>query len=126
MLPLIVADFLVVLHLGFIVFVVIGGLFGWRWRWILYLHVPAAVWGILIEFLGWRCPLTPLEQYFRQLNRLSYQGGFVDHYILPLVYPEGLTRQMQIIFGISVVVINGIIYGCVIVRYMRSKGKKTS
>ena len=124
MLPRIAADFLVVLHLGFIVFVLIGGLFVLRWRWVLFLHVPAAVWGTLIELLGWRCPLTPLEQYFRQLNGLSYHGGFVDHYILPLVYPAGLTRQMQIFFGISVVVINGVIYGFLIARHMRSKGKK--
>jgi len=124
-LPRIAADFLVVLHLGFIAFVLIGGLFVLRWRWVLYLHVPAAVWGTLIEFLGWRCPLTPLEQYFRQLNGLSYHGGFMNHYILPLVYPAGLTRQMQIFCGISVVVINGVIYGCLIARHMRSKGKKT-
>lgn len=121
----IAADFLVILHLGFIVFVLIGGLFVLRWRWVLYLHVPAAVWGTLIEFQGWRCPLTPLEQYFRQLNGLTYQGEFVNHYILPLVYPAGLTRQMQIFFGISVVVINGVIYGCLIARHMRSKGEKT-
>lgn len=122
----IAADFLVVLHLGFIVFVLIGGLFVLRWRWVLYLHVPAAVWGTLIELLGWRCPLTPLEQYYRQLNGLTYQGEFVDHYILPLVYPAGLTRQMQIFFGISVVIVNGVIYGCLIARHMRSKGKKSS
>ncbi len=120
------ADFLVVLHFGFIVFVLIGGLFILRWRWVLYWHVPAAVWGAFIEFLGWRCPLTTLEQYFRQLNGLSYQGGFLDHYILPLVYPTGLTRQMQMFYGISVVVINGVIYGCLITRHMRSKGKKTT
>ena len=126
MLSRIAADFLVVLHLGFIVFVLLGGLFVLRWRWVLYLHVPAAVWGTLIEFLGWRCPLTPLEQYFRQLNGLSYQGGFMDHYILPLIYPAGYTRQMQIFFGISVVVVNGVIYGCLIARHMRRKAKKTS
>ncbi len=125
MLPRIAADLLVILHLGFIVFVLIGGLFVLRWRWVLFLHVPAAVWGTLIELLGWWCPLTPLEQYFRQLNGLSYHGGFVDHYILPLVYPAGLTRQMQIFFGISVVVINGVIYGFLIARHMRSRGKKT-
>jgi len=125
MLSQIAADFLVVLHLGFIVFVLFGGLFVLRWRWVLFLHVPAAVWGGIVELLGWRCPLTPLEQYFRQMNGLSYQGEFVEQYILPLVYPVGLTRQMQIFFGISVFVINGVIYGCLIVKRMRSKGKKT-
>ena len=113
----IAADFLVILHLGFIVFVLIGGLFILRWRWVFLLHIPAAVWGTLIELQGWQCPLTPLEQYFRQFNGLSYQGGFVDHYILPLVYPTGLTRQMQIFFGISVVIVNGVIYGFLIVRH---------
>ena len=121
----IAADFLVVLHLGFIVFVLIGGLLVLRWRWVLYLHVPAAVWGTLIEFLNWQCPLNPLEQYFRQLNGVSYQGDFVDHYILPLVYPVGLTRQMQMFFGIAVVIINGVIYGCLIAGHLKSKGKKT-
>jgi hypothetical protein len=121
----IIADFLVVLHFGFILFVLIGGFFVLRWRWVFYLHVPAVVWGTLIELLDWRCPLTPLEQYFRQLNGLLYQGEFVEHYILPLVYPAALTRQMQIFLGISVVVINGVIYGCLIARHILGKGEKS-
>lgn len=121
---LIAADFLVILHLCFIVFVLFGGLFVLRWRWVLYLHVPAAVWGAFIEFIGWQCPLTPLEQYFRQLHGQSYHGQFVEHYILPLVYPAGLTRQMQIFFGISVVVVNVGIYGFMAARDRRSKRNK--
>lgn len=116
----IVVDSLVILHLVFIVFVLLGGLLVlWR-RWVLYLHVPAALWGILIEFLDWRCPLTPLEQYFRQFNELPYQGTFVDHYILPIVYPVILTQELQIFFGVSVLAVNILIYGCLIVKYLRS------
>lgn len=121
---LIAADFLVILHLGFIVFVLFGGLFGLKWRWLLYLHVPAAVWGVLIELIGWRCPLTPLEQYFRQLNGQSYHGEFIEHYILPLVYPAVLTRKMQILFGISVVAVNCVIYGFLVAKYRRNKRNK--
>lgn len=121
----IAADFLVILHFGFIVFVVIGGLFVFRWRWVMYLHIPAAVWGALVEFKGWLCPLTPLEQYFRRLSGISYQGGFVEHYILPLVYPVGLTRPMQIFFGIFVVAVNVVIYSCLAANHMKNKLKKT-
>ncbi len=122
----IIVDSLVVLHLVFIVFVLLGGLLVlWR-RWVLYLHVPAALWGILIEFLDWRCPLTPLEQYFRQFNELPYQGTFVDHYILPIVYPAGLTHDLQIFFGVSVLAVNILIYGCLVVKYLRRKESNQS
>ena len=110
----IVADFLVLLHLGFIVFVLFGGFFLLKWRWMVYLHVPAAIWGLLIELFGWQCPLTPLEKYLRCSTELSYQGGFVEHYILPLVYPASLTREVQIFLGVSVVIVNGVIYGCML------------
>ncbi|MBU0944104.1 MAG: DUF2784 domain-containing protein [Proteobacteria bacterium] len=118
------ADFLVVLHLAFIIFVMMGGFLVLRWRWIIFLHFPAAVWGALIEFQGWFCPLTSLENYFRQGG--GYHAGFISHYILPLVYPSGLTRQLQIFFGIVVLVLNCAVYAWVWRRYYRGRKRTNS
>ena len=105
------ADLLLVLHATFILFVVLGGLLVlWRpgFAWI---HVPAALWGILIEFQGWICPLTYLENDLRAVaGTEGYSGGFIDHYLVPLVYPSGLTHDMQIQLGLVVLFINAIIY----------------
>jgi hypothetical protein len=82
-----------------------------------WLHLPAVVWGALIEFAGWVCPLTPLEKWLRERQvGEAYAGGFVEHYIIPLIYPAGLTREVQILFGIIVVVLNVTIYAMVLVR----------
>ena len=119
---LIAADLLVVLHLAFVGFVVLGGLLVLKWRRVLYLHIPAAVWGALIEFQGWICPLTPLEQYLRQMgDQKGYSGGFVEHYLLSILYPEGLTADLQIILGVFVVAINIALYGWLIARKLRKK-----
>lgn len=93
------------------IFVVLGGLLVLRWRWVMWLHLPAAVWGALIEFAGWICPLTPLEKWLRREGGLGgYQGGFVEHYILPLLYPSALTRTVQLVLGAGVIVVNLLIY----------------
>ncbi len=85
------ADFLVVLHLGFILFVILGGFLVQKWRRVLLIHLPAVVWGVLIEFQGWICPLTPLEQKFRMAaGEEGYSGGFIQHYLLPIIYPDAL------------------------------------
>ncbi|HEX8411743.1 MAG TPA: DUF2784 domain-containing protein [Thermoanaerobaculia bacterium] len=100
-----------VLHLAFIVFVLLGGLLVLRWPKLAWVHVPAAVWGVLIEFFGWWCPLTRWENYFlEQAGRAGYGGGFVAHYIMPVIYPPGLTRGMEIAIGILVLVINVSVY----------------
>lgn len=105
------ADVLVGLHFLFVVFVVAGGFLAWRWRRVVWIHVPVAVWGALIEFAGWICPLTPLENDLRRAaGDAGYTGGFVEHYLIPIVYPGGLTRGMQIGLGIAVVVINVLAY----------------
>ena len=105
------AEAVVLLHLGFVLFVIFGGLLAFRWRRAPWLHVPAAVWGALIEFAGWICPLTPLENWLRRLGGQSgYQGGFVEHYILPVLYPRGLTRNVQVLLGTLVVLFNLAIY----------------
>ena len=107
----VLADAVVVLHLGFVIFVVLGGLLVLRRRWVMWLHLPAAAWGALIEFAGWICPLTPLEKWLRREGGLGgYQGGFVEHYILPLLYPSALTRTVQLVLGAGVIVVNLLIY----------------
>lgn len=123
----IVADFLVILHLVFICFVIAGGLMVIKWRWIIFLHIPAAIWGILIEFYGWICPLTPWEQQLRYAGgQAGYSGGFIDHYIIPVIYPTDFTSELQVTLGIFVFLVNIIIYGWIIYRSQNeSINKKT-
>ncbi len=105
------ADALVVLHLAFVLFVVCGGLLTLRRRWWAWVHLPAAAWGALIEFGNWVCPLTPLEKRLRCLGgEAGYPGGFVDHYLIPLLYPTGLTRAHQLLLGVLVLGVNLSIY----------------
>ena len=114
------ADTVVVIHFAFIVFVVLGGLLVLRWRWVAWIHVPAAVWGAVIEFDGWICPLTPIEHWFRmQSGGSGYEHGFIEHWIVPVVYPEALTRPIQIALGVAVLVVNMVVYGVVLARARR-------
>lgn len=106
-----VADLLVAVHFAFIVFVVAGGFLAWRWRPVAWVHLPAAAWGALIEFAGWICPLTPLENRFRRLaGEAGYEGGFIEHYLIPIIYPAGLTTPVQIVLGAVVVLVNVVAY----------------
>lgn len=115
------ADLLVLLHLVFILFVVAGGFAVFKWPWMAFLHIPAAIWGALIEYRNWVCPLTPLENRLRQLaGDDGYSEGFIEHYILPLVYPPGLTRDLQTTLGTIVVVINLLVYGVIVYRMLRN------
>lgn len=105
------ADAVVVLHFAFVLFVVFGGLAVLRWPRLAWLHVPAAAWGALIEFGGWICPLTPLENALRERGGdLGYSGGFIDRYVTGLIYPHGLTRTMQFAAGALVLAINALVY----------------
>ena len=114
----IMADLVVLLHFLFICFVVGGGLLAFKWPRILFFHFPAALWGMLIEFYGWICPLTPLEHYLRiRAGTTGYSEGFIEHYLLPIIYPNGLTREIQIILGFIVILINLVIYTLVFSRY---------
>ena len=98
-------------HLAFIVFVLFGAFFVLRWRRVMWIHLPAAVWGVLIEWFSWYCPLTKWENYFlQQAGRAGYSGGFVAHYIMPVIYPAGLTRGMEIALGVFVLAINLAVY----------------
>lgn len=105
------ADLLVALHFAFILFVVLGGFLAWRWRRVAWVHLPAALWGVLIEFMGWVCPLTPLENRFRALaGEGGYQGGFIEHYLIPVMYPEDWTVRLRIVLGSLVVAVNLVAY----------------
>ena len=105
------ADFVLVIHTLFIVFVVFGGLIVLKWHRIIWFHIPCVIWGALIEFFGWVCPLTYLENYFRELaNATNYESSFIQHYLLPIIYPPGLTTDIQILLGSAVIVINLFIY----------------
>lgn len=107
------ADLLVVVHLLFVVFVVAGGFLTWRWPRVAWVHIPCAVWGALIEFAGWICPLTPWENALRRAaGQEGYGGGFIEQYIIPVLYPGGaLTREIQIVLGTLVLAINVVAYG---------------
>ncbi len=119
----ILADLLVAVHLAFVLFVVFGGALAFWRRWVPFFHLPAAVWGVFIELSGRVCPLTPLEVRFRRLGgEAGYEGGFVEHYLIPILYPSGLTREMQVQLGIAVGLVNLLLYGALVWRGRRLKG----
>lgn len=105
------ADLIVLLHALFILFVVGGGFLVLRWPRLAWLHLPAALWGGVVELTGWFCPLTDLELYWRERGgAIGYGGSFIEHYLEPLIYPPGLTVQLQIFLGLGVLLLNGAIY----------------
>jgi hypothetical protein len=105
------ADLTVVLHLAFVLFVVFGGLLVTRWPRVAWVHLPAALWGAWIEFAGWICPLTPLENWFRERGGgVGYTSSFVERYVVPTLYPASLSREMQWALGGFVVLVNVVIY----------------
>jgi len=119
------ADLVLVVHLAFVLFVVLGGLLVLRWPKIAWGHVPVAVWGVLIEYTGWICPLTPLENWFRlKGGETGYSGDFIEHYVLRTLYPTGLTRGTQIVLGTLVLVLNVIAYSVLIVK--RNRGRRVT
>ncbi|MDF2489017.1 MAG: hypothetical protein K0S77_1639 [Pseudomonas sp.] len=114
------ADVLVLLHLAFIVLVLFGGLLVLKWRGALFIHLPALAWGLAVECLHLGCPLTDWENRSRlAAGQAGYQGGFVEHYIWPLIYPVGLTPHIQVLLGAFVLLLNLCVYGCVIWRWRR-------
>jgi hypothetical protein len=116
------ADLVFLVHLAFALFVVLGGIAVWLKPGIAWLHLPAVAWGALIEFAGWICPLTPLEQSLRRLaGEQGFSGGFVEHYLLPILYPAGLTRDIQIGLGLFVLLVNGIAYLLILRRFRRER-----
>ena len=107
----VLADVVLLCHLAFILFVVLGSLLVWRFPRLAWLHLPAVMWAGLIEISGRLCPLTPLENHLRQLSgEAGYHGGFVEHYLLPIIYPHALSREMQVGLGIAAIAINVVAY----------------
>ncbi len=118
MLYRILADLVVLLHLMFILFVIAGGFLALRRGRLVLLHLPAVLWGVYIEFSGKICPLTPLENHFSRLaGRQGYSAGFIDHYLLPIIYPAGLTGEIQIFLGFFVLAVNLGVYFFLLRRY---------
>lgn len=116
------ADLVVLVHFAFVLFVVLGGLLVLKWKRLAWVHVPAFLWGALIEFAGWICPLTPLENWLRVKGGVTgYRSGFIEHYILPVLYPTLLTRRLQIALGLLVLGVNLGIYGWLLRRSVRAK-----
>jgi hypothetical protein len=114
------ADLVLVLHLLFILFVALGALAVVRYRWMAWAHFPMVVWAALIEFAGWHCPLTPLENWLRRRGgEAGYASGFIEHYLLPIIYPGSLTREIQIALGALVVIVNGLLYAYCVLAWRR-------
>ena len=121
----IAADLVVLIHFAFILFVVAGGFLVIKWQKIALLHIPAAVWGVLIEFTGGICPLTPFENELRLTGgEAGFSGGFIEKYIVFLIYPEGLTRWVQILLGLAVILVNISIYGYLLWQRRAALSKK--
>jgi hypothetical protein len=106
------ADLVLVVHFAFVLFVIFGGVLALRWPRVAWIHLPIAFYGVVVEFIGFVCPLTPLEVGLRQRGgQAGYAGGFIDHYITAAIYPTGLTRQAQFVLGTALVVLNIVVYG---------------
>ncbi len=116
------ADVVLVVHLAFVLFVVLGGFLALRWPRLAWVHVPVALYGAAIEFVGFVCPLTPLEVWLRRRGgEAGYEGGFVEHYVTAALYPTGLTREVQLALGVGVLVLNGAVYAVWLRRWRRRR-----
>jgi hypothetical protein len=123
MLAGVAADALVLIHLAFIIYVVVGGLLALRWPRAAWLHLPAMLWGAYVEFAGSVCPLTPLEQALRErAGGQSYSGGFIEHYVMPLIYPGEITERTGLLLGLGVLVVNAVVYALVVAK-RRQEGR---
>jgi hypothetical protein len=120
------ADLVLVAHLAFVVFVVLGGFLVLRWRRLAWIHLPVALWGAAIVLTGFTCPLTPLENRLQRLGgRAGYQGGFIEHYVTAVLYPDGLTRQAQLLLGAAVLALNLVVYWRVVMLVRRERARAT-
>jgi hypothetical protein len=117
----VLADGVLIAHLAFIVFVMLGGLLVLRWPKVVWLHVPAVLWGIYVEISGRICPLTPLENSLREAaGQIGYRGGFIEHYVTALIYPDGLSRSIQMVLAAVVITANATVY-LLLIRKTRAR-----
>jgi hypothetical protein len=127
MLDRVAADAIVVFHMLFIGFAMAGGLLVLRWRRLMALHLPAVAWATLVEVMHWRCPLTPLENFFRRRGgQAGYAEGFIEHYLEPILYPAGLTPQIQVMIGCFVLGVTLVVYTIVLVQWRRRRNAQTA
>ena len=111
-------------HFAFVLFVALGALLVLRWHRVAWLHIPAVLWAGIVEIAGWICPLTPLEIEYRTMAGASaYSGDFVGNYIFPLLYPSGLTREIQLALGTAALVGNGLLYWFIATRFRRRQDR---
>jgi hypothetical protein len=121
------ANLVIVVHLAFVIFAALGGFLALKWRSLAWIQVPAFLWGALVELAGWVCPLTPLENWLREKGGgLVYHTGFIEHYILPLLYPDILTRSLQIFLGLLVLSVNLGLYGWILWRTAQERASLNS
>ncbi|MFQ5642756.1 MAG: DUF2784 domain-containing protein [Thiogranum sp.] len=112
------ADAVVLVHFGFILYVMLGGLLVYKWTQSIWLHLPAVMWGAVMMLAGWICPLTPLENRLRAAGGgEQYSSGFIEHYILPVIYPAGMSRELQVTIGIALLVVNALLYLGLIIKH---------
>jgi hypothetical protein len=118
------ATLVVLFHFAFLLFVMFGGLLVLRWPRVVWLHIPCFFWGSWIEVSGGICPLTPLENRLRRAaGESEYVGSFIEHYILPVMYPAGLTRTVQLVLAVGLVALNVGIYAWVVRRWRRARNR---
>jgi hypothetical protein len=115
------ADLIVFIHFSFILFVIFGGFLVLKWRKLIWFHLPAVTWGALIEFAGWICPLTSVETQLRSASGGGYTSGFIEHYIIPIIYPSALTREIQVSLGLAVILLNLFVYRKLFLKRIDSK-----
>jgi len=121
---LLLADFVVIIHFLFITVVVFGGLLAIKWRKMIRIHLPFLIWGIFIELSGWICPLTPLEIWLRRQAEVDiYQGGFISYYLVPIIYPSGLTTNIQWLIAAGLIFLNVFVYAYIF--WLRPKSRVT-
>jgi hypothetical protein len=118
----VLAGAVVLVHMLFVTFAVSGAVLALRWRWVPWIHLPAVLWAAFIEFSGGICPLTPIENELRAAAGLDYYSGdFIAEYLFPLLYPEGLTRQAQVVIGSLIIAINVATYGWLFRRHLATE-----
>jgi hypothetical protein len=117
----VLADLILVTHFAFAVFTVLGGLLVLRWRPVLWAHLASLLWGVVIQWANWTCPLTPLENRLREAGgQAGYGGGFVEHYVSTVLYPESLTVELRYLLGAALIAVNIVVYGYAFLRWRRA------